>query len=61
MVSKELKCSIPNFLEHAEMLEWAGIGFGENFNYMIQKSLKRLGKISGAKSLQLFGKIFCTG
>lgn len=39
------------------MLEWAGIGFGENFNFMIQKSLKRLAKISGAKSLQLFGKI----
>jgi hypothetical protein len=23
------------------MLEWAGIGFGEDINFMIQKSLKR--------------------
>lgn len=60
MVAKELKCSIPNFLEQAEMLEWAGIGFGENFNFMIQKSIKRLAKISGAKSLQLFGKVLGT-
>ena len=51
MVVKDLKCSIPNYLEQAEMLEWAGIGFGENFNFMVQKSLKRLAKISGAKSL----------
>jgi radial spoke head protein 4/6 len=60
MVVKDLKCSIPNYLEQAEMLEWAGIGFGENFNFMVQKSLKRLAKISGAKSLQLFGKVLAT-
>jgi len=42
------------------MLEWAGIGFGADMNYMIQKSLKRLAKMSGASSLRLFGKIQCT-
>lgn len=57
LLVKELKCVIPNFVEHAEMLEWAGIGFGDNVSYMIQKSLKRLAKMSGAKSIQLFGKI----
>ena len=35
LVVKDIKCSIPNYLEQAEMLEWAGIGFGENFNFMI--------------------------
>jgi hypothetical protein len=42
------------------MLEWAGIGFGEDNNFMIQKSLKRLAKMCGAKSLQLFGKVLCS-
>jgi hypothetical protein len=27
---KDLSCIIPNYLEHAEMLAWAGIGFGED-------------------------------
>jgi radial spoke head protein 4/6 len=59
MIAKELKCIIPNYLDQAEMLEWAGIGFGEDTNFMIQKSVKRLAKISGAKSLQFFGKVLC--
>lgn len=40
------------------MLEWAGVNFGEDFNYLIQKSLKRLAVMSGAKTLKFFGKIF---
>jgi hypothetical protein len=60
MLVKDLKCSIPNYVENAEMFEWAGIGFGEDNNVMIQKSLKRLAKMSGAKSLQLFGKVLCS-
>ena len=39
------------------MLEWAGIGFGEEMNFLIQKSLKRLAIGSGASSLKLFGKV----
>jgi len=42
---------IPNFPENAEMLEWAGVSFGELQNSVIQKSLKRLAKDSGAKFL----------
>jgi radial spoke head protein 4/6 len=42
------------------MLEWAGINFGEDTTFVIQKSLKRLASLSGADSLRLFGKIFGT-
>ena len=48
LLFRDLKCQIPNFLEHSEMLEWAGIGFGEESTYLIQKSLKRLAVSSGA-------------
>ena len=40
------------------MLEWAGVNFGEDNMYLLQKSLKRLATLSGASSLKLFGKIF---
>lgn len=53
-------CVIPNYPENAEMLEWAGISFGEMTNQVIQKSLKRLAMVSGARFLQLFGKVLCT-
>jgi len=42
------------------MLEWAGISFGDDFSYMIQKSLKRLAVMSDAQSLKFFGKIYGT-
>ena len=47
-VSKDVKCVVPNFVEHAEMFEWAGIGFGTDMSYIIQKSIKRLAMTSGA-------------
>ena len=59
-VSSEVKCVIPNYPEHAEMFEWAGVGFGPDISYMIQKSIKRLAMLSGATSLKFFGKILCT-
>ena len=34
------KFSMPNFAEEAEMLEWAGISFGEEFTYKLGKSIK---------------------
>lgn len=42
------------------MLEWAGISFGEDFVYILQKSMKRLAVLSGATSLNFFGKIYGT-
>lgn len=42
------------------MFEWAGIDFGMDNVYIIQKSLKRLAVTSGASSLKFFGKIYGT-
>jgi len=42
------------------MLELAGVGWSENGSFLIQKSLKRLAKVTGAQSLKFFGKILCT-
>lgn len=39
------------------MLEWAGISLGEEMSCLIQKSIKRLAKMSGASNLRFFGKI----
>ena len=54
--------------EEAEMLEWAGISFGEDFTFKLSKSLKvskifhqrlqRLAIMSGALSLRFMGKIY---
>ena len=60
LLSKEKQFEIPNLQEEADMLEWAGINFGEDIIYLLQKSLKRLGIMSGASSLSFFGKIYGT-
>lgn len=58
LLFQENKCVLPNFVEQAETLEWAGIGFGQDTSYLIQKSLKRLAASTGASELRFFGKIF---
>ena len=40
------------------MLEWAGLGFGEEKVLMLSKSIKRLSVLSGASSLRFWGKIY---
>jgi len=60
MLSDASKCQITDFADHAEIFEWAGIGFGENASLMINKSLKRLATTTGATSLRFFGKVFGT-
>lgn len=42
------------------MLEWAGIGFGDHINALLQKSLRRLAVISGATNVRFFGKVLCS-
>lgn len=59
-LSTNQKFVIPNFFEEAEMLEWAGISFGEEDNYKISKSIKRLAVMSGASRLRFMGKIYGT-
>ena len=34
-IERNNNCVLTNFLDQAEMLEWAGYGFGENTNFMI--------------------------
>ena len=51
---------MPNFEEEAEMLSWAGIDFGEEENYLLSKSLKRLAVMSGADSIKFGGKVYGT-
>lgn len=60
LLSRGQAINLPNFVQQATVLEWAGINFGEDYNYMIQKSLKRLAIMSGAKTLQFFGKVYGT-
>ena len=40
LLTKDQKFIIPNFAEEAEMLEWAGISFGEDNTLRLQKSIK---------------------
>ena len=54
------KFQVPNFAEDAEMLEWAGICFGEEETYRMGRSFKRLAQMSGAACLSFVGKIFGT-
>jgi len=54
---KDSSFVIPNMTEEASMLEWAGVKFGDDIIYILQKSLKRLATLSGASSLRLFGKV----
>ena len=60
LLTRDTKFNIPNLMDQAQMLEWAGINFGEDNVFMLQKSLKRLAVMSGATSLKFFGKIFGT-
>jgi hypothetical protein len=55
-----INASLPNLDEEADMLEWAGVSFGQDFNYKLSKSLKKLAAMSGATKLNLFGKIYGT-
>jgi radial spoke head protein 4A len=44
----------------SRIFQWAGIGFGEQETYRLQKSLKKLAETSGAVSLRFYGKIWGT-
>lgn len=38
--ASSVNTSVPNLDEEAQMLEWAGISFGEEFTFKLSKSLK---------------------
>jgi len=60
LLTKGKSFAIPNFTEEAEMLDWAGINFGEDNTLRLSKSIKRLAIMSGADSVRFAGKIFGT-
>lgn len=60
MLTRNQAVVLPNFIQQATILEWAGVNFGEDYNLLIQKSLKRLAVMSGAKTLRFWGKIYGT-
>lgn len=47
-------------LADVKIFQWAGIGFGEQETYRLQKSLKKLATETGAGKLRFFGKILGT-
>lgn len=56
-------CEVKNFVEDAEALQWAGVGFGELESYRIMCSLRNLAATAKdeVKSLRFWGKILGTG
>ena len=40
LLTKDKLFVIPNFEEEAEMLEWAGVSFGEENTFRLSKSIK---------------------
>lgn len=48
---------VADLLASSRVWQWAGIGFGEQETYRLQKSLKKLATSSGASQLRFFGKI----
>lgn len=49
---------VPDWESDAEMLEWAGVGFGERDTYLIKQAIKKLSEMSGASKLRFAGKIY---
>jgi len=54
-----VNCAVPNFMEEAEMFEWASVGFGASESYQIMMSLRKLASTEDPppKKLRLWGKI----
>jgi len=59
-INKNHQCAIGDFIENIKLLEWAGISFGQEESYRIYKSIVRLSKVTGAKSMRFWGKILAT-
>jgi len=48
---------VPNLIEEMRKFEWAGVHFGENETYLLQRSLTKLSHETKAKSIRFWGKI----
>lgn len=47
-------------MNESKVFTWAGIGFGEQETYRLQKSIKKLAAAKPHKSIRFFGKIYGT-
>ena len=54
---KQLPIFYQDFFKDSRQLQWAGYSFGEEQNYRIAQSLKRLAVSSKAKDIRFWGKI----
>jgi len=58
LLARSYNIVLPNLSEEADMFEWAGVSFGEEETFKLQKSLKKLAVMSGASSLRFWGKVY---
>lgn len=56
IVQKQLNCVIEEVPTVLKMFEWAGISFGDQEAYRVNKAIKRLAKVSGATKMRFWGK-----
>ena len=55
-IEQPVECIIDEVPSTMKMFEWCGISFGDQETYRIYKAMKRLGVMSGATNLKLWGK-----
>jgi len=48
---------VQDLLADSRIFQWAGIGFGEQESYRLQKSIKKLAEKTQASDIKFFGKI----
>jgi len=60
LLTKNTVFTIPDFAEEADMLDWAGINFGQQDTVKLQHSIKRLAQMSGGDKFRFAGKIYGT-
>ena len=55
-----LATSVQDLMSASRVFKWAGISFGEQETYRLQKSIKKLAAAKPHKSIRFYGKIFGT-
>lgn len=55
-----LGTQVQDLTSESRIFQWAGIGFGEQETYRLQKSIKKLASSKPHKSLRFYGKIYGT-
>ena len=55
-----LATQVQDLMQAAKVFQWAGISFGEQETYRLQKSIKKLAEKKPHKSIRFFGKIYGT-